>query len=45
MKYVEMFTNAEALLFFGLVIGMITLVIVALIITIFTQKPKPEQFV
>lgn len=45
MKYVEMFTGAEALLFFGLFIGILTLVVVALIITIFTQKPKPEQFV
>ena len=45
MKFVEMFTGAEALLFFGLFIGILTLVIVALIITIFTQKPKPEQFV
>ncbi len=45
MKFVEMFTNAEAMLFFGLFIGVITVVIIALIITIFTQKPKPEQFV
>lgn len=45
MKFVEMFTNAEAMLFFGLFIGMLTLVIIALIVTIFTQKPKPEQFV
>jgi len=45
MKFMEMFTNAEAMLFFGLFIGVLTLVIIALIITIFTQKPKPEQFV
>lgn len=45
MKFVNMFTSAEALLVFGLVIGVLTLVIVALIMTIFTQKPKPEQFV
>lgn len=45
MKFVEMFTNPEAMLFFGLFIGILTVVIIALIITIFTQKPKPEQFV
>lgn len=45
MKFVDMFTGAEALLFFGLFVGILTLVVVALIITIFTQKPKPEQFV
>jgi len=45
MKFVEMFTNPEAMLFFGLFIGVLTVVIIALIITIFTQKPKPEQFV
>jgi len=44
MKFVNMFTGAEALLFFGLFVGILTLVIVALIISIFTQKPRPEQF-
>lgn len=42
MKFVEMFTNAEAMLFFGLLIGPLMVVIIALIISIFTQKPLPE---
>ena len=45
MKFVEMFTKPESMLLFGLFFGVLILVIVALIITIFTQKPKPEQFV
>jgi hypothetical protein len=42
MKFVEMFTTAEALLFWGLFFGILTLVVIALIISIFTQKPQPE---
>jgi len=45
MKFVDMFTQPLAMLLFGLFIGVLILVIVALIMTIFTQKPKPEQFV
>ena len=45
MKFVDMFTTAEAMLLIGLFFGILTLVVVALIMTIFTQKPKPEQFV
>ncbi len=43
MKFVNMFTNPEAMLFFGIIFGVITLVVVSLIISIFTQKPRPEQ--
>jgi len=43
MKFVDMFTNAEAILFFGLFFGVLITVVVALIIAIFTQKPQPEQ--
>ena len=43
MKFVEMFTVAEAILFFGLFFGVLITVVVALIISIFTQKPQPEQ--
>jgi hypothetical protein len=42
MKFVEMFTSAEAILFMGLIFGVLIVVIVALIISIFTQKPHPE---
>jgi hypothetical protein len=42
MKFVEMFTSAEALLFFGLFFGTLIVTIIALIISIFTQKPQPE---
>jgi hypothetical protein len=42
MKFVEMFTSAEAILMMGLVIGVIMTVVIALIVTIFTQKPHPE---
>ena len=42
MKFVEIFTTAEALLFWGLLFGILTLVIIALIISIFTQKSQPE---
>jgi hypothetical protein len=42
MKFVEMFTSAEAILVMGLVFGVIGMIIVALILTIFTQRPQPE---
>lgn len=42
MKFVEMFTSAEAILFLGLIFGVLIMVVVALIISIFTQKPRPE---
>ncbi len=42
MKFVEMFTSAEAILIMSLVIGVIMTVVIALIVTIFTQKPHPE---
>lgn len=44
MKFVNMFTSPEALLGMGLFMGILTLVVVGLIISIFTQKPRPEQF-
>ncbi|MEJ7646295.1 MAG: DUF4199 domain-containing protein [Chryseolinea sp.] len=43
MKFMTMFTNPEAMLVMGIVMGIITLVVVSLIISIFTQKPRPEQ--
>ena len=43
MKFVNMFTSAEALLGIGLIFGVIILMVVSLIITIFTQKPQPES--
>jgi len=42
IKMVEMFTSAEVIPIFGLFFGILTLVIIALIISIFTQKPQPE---
>jgi hypothetical protein len=42
MKFVEMFTSAEALLIMGIVFGVLMIVIIALIISIFTQKARPE---
>ncbi|WP_276372521.1 DUF4199 domain-containing protein [Chryseolinea sp. H1M3-3] len=42
MKFVEMFTSAEAILVMGVIFGVLIVVIVALIISIFTQKPHPE---
>jgi hypothetical protein len=41
MKFVEMFTNAEAMLIFGLIFGIIGAVIIGLIVSIFTQKKNP----
>ena len=43
MKFVNMFTGAEAMLLFGLFFGILMLVIIALIVTIFTQKQQPEN--
>ena len=43
MKFVDMFTSAEAILFFGLFFGVLITIVVALVISIFTQKPQPEQ--
>ncbi len=42
MKFVEMFTSAEALLVMGLIFGVIGMIIIAVIVSIFTQKPQPE---
>jgi hypothetical protein len=42
MKFVDMFTSAEALLMMGLIFGVIGMIIIALIVSIFTQKPQPE---
>jgi hypothetical protein len=43
MKYASMFTTPEMMLIFGLVFGIIGTIIIALIVTIFTQKKAPEQ--
>jgi hypothetical protein len=45
MKFVEMFTSAEAILIMGLVIGVLGMIVIALIISIFTQKPQPETVI
>lgn len=45
MKFVNMFTGAEALVLFGLFFGILTFVVIALIISIFMQKPQQEKFV
>ena len=42
MKFIDMFTSAEAILFFGLFFGILFTIIVALVISIFTQKPRAE---
>jgi hypothetical protein len=44
MKFASMFSTPEALLGFGLIGGIISTIIIALIVTIFTQKRKPEVF-
>ena len=44
MKFVDMFTNPEALLFFGLFFGILGTVVIGLIVTIFTQRARPETF-
>lgn len=43
MKIASMFMSPEAMLIFGLVFGIIGTIIIALIVTIFTQKKAPEQ--
>lgn len=43
MKFASMFTTPEALLIMGLIFGIIGTIIIALIVTIFTQKKAPEQ--
>jgi hypothetical protein len=42
MKFVDMFTSAEAILVMGLIFGVIGMIVIALIVSIFTQKPQPE---
>jgi hypothetical protein len=42
MKFVEMFTSAESLLIMGLIFGIIGMLIIAVVMTIFTQRPQPE---
>jgi len=42
MKFVEMFTSAEAILVMGLIFGIIGMIIIAVILSIFTQRPQPE---
>ena len=44
MKFSEMFMNPEVMLVMGIVGGIVSLVIVALLVTIFTQKKSPEPF-
>lgn len=44
MKFVDMFTNPEALLGFGLFFGILGAVVIGLIVSIFTQKARPERF-
>jgi hypothetical protein len=42
MKFVDMFTTAEAMFLMGIIFGIIGAVIIALIVSIFTQKKHPE---
>lgn len=42
MKFASMFTSPEAILIFGIIGGIIALVILGLIISIFTQKNNPK---
>ncbi|MBL0745152.1 DUF4199 domain-containing protein [Chryseolinea lacunae] len=42
MKFVDMFTNAEAILIFGIVFGIIGSVVIGLLVSIVMQKPRPE---
>ena len=42
MRFASMFTSAEAILIFGIIGGIITMVILGLIISIFTQKSNPK---
>jgi hypothetical protein len=43
MKFVDMFLSPGAMLLMGIIFGTIILVVLSLIISIFTQKPRPEQ--
>jgi hypothetical protein len=45
MKIAGAFTSPEAILGFGLIGGLIVILIVGLIVSIFTQKKNPEAFV
>lgn len=42
MKFMEMFTSPEAMFFFGIAGGIVMILIVGLIVTIFTQKNNPQ---
>jgi hypothetical protein len=42
MKFAEMFSTAEAMLIFGLVFGIIGMIIIGLLVSIFTKKQSPE---
>jgi hypothetical protein len=42
MKIAAMFTTPEAMLGFGLVFGFLAVLVIALLVTIFTQKKAPE---
>ena len=44
MGFARMFSSPEAILIFGIVFGIIGMVILGLIVTIFTQKKAPESF-
>ena len=45
MKFVEMFTSAEAIFLMGLIVGIIGMIIIAVVLSIFTQKPQPETVI
>lgn len=45
MKFVNMFTKPEVMFLFGLFFGVLILVVVALIVSLFSQKARPEQIV
>jgi hypothetical protein len=42
MPFMEMFMKAETIFFMGLFFGVLITVVIALIVSIFTQKPRPE---
>ena len=44
MKVVNFMTGAEALLLIGLFFGVLVLVIIALVVSLITQKQQPEKF-
>jgi hypothetical protein len=45
MKFVDMFMQAEVMFLMGLFFGILITVIIALVISIFTQKPRPETII